>query len=192
MCIRDRIETGPWPGADPDRMLVKLNFVALITALDAIASGTVDNADPGVYERLPENDALLLHTIVRGATVLAGTRVPPFRADIGLAGTRVVRRTAGRRTLQWQASIQEIGDLRVYGALQTIDGDGLFVSAVYSAARVGDEVVIPDAVRAASGAVGAAAPAGPTVTLGAPARLWLLRAGSLPGRYRIERVIEVR
>jgi len=186
------IETGAWPGPDPDRMLVKLNFVALITALDAIATGAVDRADPAVYERLPGNDNLLLHTIVRGATVLAGTRVPPFRADVGIAGTRGVRQTPGGRRLQWQASIQEIGDLRVYGALETIDGAGLFVSAVYSPATVGQEVVVPDGGGAATGAAGRAASAGPTVTLGAPARLWLLRAGSLPGRYRIERVIEIR
>ena len=35
------IETGPWPGPEPDRTLVQLNFVALVTALDALASGRV-------------------------------------------------------------------------------------------------------------------------------------------------------
>lgn len=175
------IETGAWPGANPDHTLVKLNFVALVTALDALASGRVASADPDVYERLPENDSLLLHTIVRGGTVLAGTGVAPFRADVGIAGTRVVRTRPGGRTLAWQASIQELGDLRVYGALQTIDAADLFVSAAYSDAAAGEEVTVPDGSRTA----------GPKVVLGAPPRLWVLRPVGPRGRYRIERVVDV-
>jgi hypothetical protein len=58
------IETGAFPGPDPDRMLVRVNFVGLLTALDALASGAVDGADPKRYESLPLNDSMLLHTIV--------------------------------------------------------------------------------------------------------------------------------
>ena len=177
------IETGPWPGPDPDRMLVRLNFVALVTALDALASGRVSTADPQVYERLPENDSSLFHTIVRGGTVIPGTGVAPFLADVGLAGTRVVRQTPGGRVLQWQGSIQDMGDLRVYGALETIDATGLFVAPAYTAATVGDEVTLPAGGPTAST---------PRITIGGPARLWLLRGGAVPGRYRLERLVELR
>lgn len=174
------IETGPWPGPDPDRALVQMNFVALVTALDALASGRVAEADPAVYERLPENDGDLFHTLVRGGTVLPGTGVAPFLADVGLAGTRVVRQGPGGRTLQWQGSIADVGDLRVYGALETIDATGLFVSPAYSEAAVGAEVTVPEGSRAASA---------PKVQVGAPARLWLLRGTGTPGRYRLVRVV---
>ena len=40
------IETGPYPGPDPDRALVRMNFVALLTSLDALASGRVDRRRP--------------------------------------------------------------------------------------------------------------------------------------------------
>ena len=40
------IETGPWPAPEPDAALVRLNFVALVSALDALASGSVERADP--------------------------------------------------------------------------------------------------------------------------------------------------
>ncbi|BCS35823.1 hypothetical protein TBR22_A50570 [Luteitalea sp. TBR-22] len=177
------IETGPWPGPDPDRALVQMNFVAIVTALDAIASGRVMQADPDTYERLPENDGNLFHTIVRGGTVLAGTGVAPFLADVGLAGSRVVRQGPGGRTLQWQGSIADLGDLRVYGALESIDATGAFVSPAYSSAVAGAEVTIP---------AGTAAGATPKVQIGAPARLWILRGTSTPGRYRLERVVELR
>ena len=45
------IETGPWPSAEPDPALVRLNFVAILSALDALATGRVEKADPKRYER---------------------------------------------------------------------------------------------------------------------------------------------
>ena len=39
------IETGAWPSRTPDEPLVQLNFVALATALDALASGRAARAD---------------------------------------------------------------------------------------------------------------------------------------------------
>jgi hypothetical protein len=177
------IETGPWPGPDPDRTLVQLNFVAVVSALDALASGRVAQADPAVYERLPENNSNLFHTIVKGGTVLAGTGVPPFLADVGLAGTRVVRQGQGGRTLQWQGSIQDLGDLRVYGALETIDATGRFVSPAYREAAVGEHVVLP---------VGGPSTSTPKIVVGGPARLWILRSTDVTGRYSLERTVELR
>lgn len=175
------IETGPWPGPDPDRALVRMNFVALVTVLDALASERVMQADPARYESLPENGGSLLHTIVKGGTVIAGTGVEPFMADVGLAGSRVVRKRPDGPVLQWQGSIQDLGDLRVYGALEVIDASGRFVTPAYTAAAVGDEVTLPRG----------AATSTPRIALGAPARLWILRATATDGRYRLERVVEV-
>ena len=114
--------------------------------------------------------------------MVPGTGVAPFLADVGIAGTRVVRQEAGQRVLRWQGSIQDLGDLRVYGALETIDATGLFVSPAYASAAVGDEVSIPE---------GTASAAAPRIALGAPARLWILRGGTAPGRYRLERIVEL-
>ena len=177
------IETGPWPGPAPDRTLVQLNFVALVTVLDALASGRVADADPSLYEGLPQNDSALFHTIVRGGTVVPGTGVEPFRADVGLAGTRVVRRGANGRELRWQGSIQDLGDLRVYGALETIDATGLLVAPAYTDAAAGQEVTLP---------AGDGGPKAPKIVVGGTARLWLLSKTVAAGRYRLERVVEIR
>ncbi len=39
------IETGPWPEPNPDPTLVRLNFIALVRALSALADGSVHQAD---------------------------------------------------------------------------------------------------------------------------------------------------
>ncbi len=176
------VETGPWPGPEPDEMLVQLNFVALASALDALASGRARTADPAVYDALPQNESRLLHTLVRDATILPGTGVEPFTGDVGLAGQRVVRTAGGARQLGWQANIVDMGDLRGYGALETVEGSGLTLTPMYdAAAKEGDMVSIPVRRRTAGE---------PVIAPGQPARLWLLRDDGA-GRYRLERRIVV-
>jgi len=70
------IETGGFPSKEPDAPLVRLNFIAIVSALDALATGNVDRADPGRYESLPKNETKEFYVLVKNATVLAGTGVP--------------------------------------------------------------------------------------------------------------------
>ena len=177
------IETGAWPGPDADTVLVRLNFVALVTALDAIASGRVHLADPARYDSLPVNDDRLLHTIVRGATIVPGTGVAPFFGDVGIGASRIVRTVDGQRTLGLAARIEDVGDLRTLGALETIDGRGLTLTPAFDpGVRDGDTVTLPD---------WKAAPAGSVIAVGQPAALFLLRPAPDAGRYLVVRVVRV-
>lgn len=175
------IESGPSPAADPDGDLVRLNFVALLSALDALASGAVEEADPALYYALPENRSLLFHTLVRGGTLWPGTGVAPFRGDVGIGGARVVREENGRRQVRWAASIQDLGDLRVHGALQTIDAEGLVVAPRVAEAGVGDVIRLPDPPSGR----------GPFIGVGQPAELLLLAPLTEPGQYRVARIVSV-
>jgi hypothetical protein len=174
------IETGPWPAEDPDPPLVRMNFVALVTALNALASGRVHAADPARYDTLPLNESRLLHTVVRNVTIEAGTGVAPFTGDVGIVATRVVRRQGDERTLGLVARIEELGDLRVFGAMHEIDGAGLVLAPAFAAdLRAGATVSMPD--------WSARQPA-PIIAPGQPARLVLLR--QIGGnRFRVEQVI---
>jgi hypothetical protein len=139
------IETGPFPSAEPDPSLVRLNFIAILSALDALATGSVDKADPARYETLPMNESKGFYVMVSHATILAGTGVPPFTADIGISANRRVHTVDGRRQLQIQANIADLGDLRTYGALRTIDGTGLVAAPLWDPAlQEGQEVSLPD------------------------------------------------
>ncbi len=174
------VETGPFPGPDPDRALVRMNFVALMTALDALASGHVDRADPRRYETLPFNESNLLHTLVARATIAPGTGVAPFLGDIGIAGSRVVRQVGRERAVRFDAKIEELGDLRVFGALETIDATGLTAAPLWDKAlKVGDEVVLPKERGK-----------GPVIATGQPAVVVLLRPKA-EGRYAVERIVNI-
>ena len=180
------IETGPAPGDDPDRTLIRANFVAIVTALDALASGRVKKADPKRYETLPFNESRLLHTLVTGATLVGNPKLAPYTADIGIAGTRIVRRVSdesgstesgapgsngagGKRTLGLSARIADLGDLQTSGALNTIDAKGLTAAPLWDEnLKQGDEVSLPDWSTWK----------GPTIAIGQPPNIVLLTRSS--------------
>lgn len=176
------IETGPIGGDDPEPALVRLNFVALVTALDALAGGRAEQADPRHYESLPENGSRLLHTLVRNATIVAGTGVAPFTGDIGIGANRLVREVNGARRLSWSARIDDLGDLRVYGALHVIDADGLVAAPLLVPdASEGDQIALPE-WKTWKGA---------TLSVGEPGAVLLLQPlDGADGRYLVKRIVK--
>jgi hypothetical protein len=175
------IETGPWPSIEPDPALVKLNFVAIVSALDALATGAVHRAKPERYESLPMNESGELYVIVKNGTVISGAGVPPYIADIGIAATRRIRHVNGKREMQLMTTIEDMGDLRTLGALRTIDGAGMtIVPLVSETIEAGQIVDLPEwkTVQPASLAVGQ------------PGRLVLLKPAAQPGKYQVELVLK--
>ena len=175
----------------PEAALVRLNFVALVTALDALASGRTGRHSTAAYESLPVNESNLFRVKIRNATIVAGTpAVPPFLGDVGLTISRAVRVRDGVRTLEVTSRIADLGDLRVYGALDDMDGTGLTVTPAFDdRAREGDVVRMPEW----------AGWRGPTLTVGQPGRLFLLApaapspgtpAGEGSGNWRLIRRID--
>jgi hypothetical protein len=177
------IETGPWPGPpeEADRALVRLNFVALVTALDALATGRVALADPARYDSLPENEQRLMHTIVRNARVIVDAGVVPFIGDIGVVTSRRIVEQGGRRTVVSSARIEDIGDLSVYGAFNEVDARGRTLAPILDpAARPGDRVVIPPGRKTRT-----------PIALGAPAAFWVLEPADGDDAYRLVEVMIV-
>ncbi|MCP3103293.1 M14 family metallopeptidase [Myxococcus sp. K15C18031901] len=170
------IETGAWPSATPDEPLLRLNFVALATALDALASGRAEQADVARYESIPQNDSSgIVHLLLRGVG-LFGVDGKPFTADVGIAVTRAVRTRGKSRSVVHVGRVEELGDLRVLGALETVDGAGLFAVPLPSkGAKPGDTVRF-------------ALPAKQALSLGQLAELMLVRPLA-DGAWRVERVI---
>jgi hypothetical protein len=177
------IETGPWPGApeDADRALIRLNFVALATALDALASGTVSQADPSRYDSLPENEQRLMHTIVRNARVIVDAGVAPFTGDIGIVSNRRIVEQAGQRTVVTGARVEDLGDLSVFGALNEIDARGRTLAPIFDpGAKAGDRVVIPTGRKTRT-----------PIALGAPAAFWVLEPAEGDGAYRLVEILTI-
>jgi hypothetical protein len=172
------IETGPWPSENPDPPLVRLNFVALVSALDALATGRITRADPRRYEELPLNESRMLAVAIRNATVINGAGVKPFTADIGIIATRRVRTLNGRRELQTTIGIDDMGDLRTSGALREIDASGL-IAVPDADYEEGQLVSLPDWRERGER----------TLAVGQPARVALVRAAE-DGKYRVEVVLK--
>jgi hypothetical protein len=168
------IETGPFPSSEPDPPLVRLNFIAIVSALDALATGNVERADPKRYESLPMNESKLFYVLVQQVSVVSGTGIAPFTADIGISMNRRVRTADGQRQIHMQASINDLGDLRTHGGLRTIDARGLVAAPLWDPSlQEGQEVDLPDFRNA---------PAGRVIAPGQSAEIVLLRPLNDPSR----------
>lgn len=178
------IETGGWPGTgNPDPALVRLNFVAILTALDALATGRVHEADPARYDSLPENESRLFYILVKNASIVNGAGVPPFTGDIGIVSNRFVAEEGGRKSVRLSLRIEDLGDLRTFGALETIDATGLVATPMFGEdlLKPGQDVTLPAWTMQQKSRA--------TLEVGQPGGVVLLRPLG-EGRYRVERVIQ--
>jgi zinc carboxypeptidase len=176
------IETGAFPAAEPDPALVRLNFVGILSALDALATGNVDKADPKRYDALPMNDTKEFYVLVKNATILPGTGVKAFTGDIGISANRRVRTIDGRRRIEIQANINDLGDLRTYGALRTIDATGIMAAPLWDATlKEGQEIDLPDWTLQ---------PAARVIAPGQPGEIVLMRPLADPSRPASRYVIQ--
>ena len=106
------IETGSLVGKD-EMYLVRLNFVAFLTALRSIADGSEKAQDPKAYLSLKENGSGgVYHIIFRGANVFIPDEKQSYRSDIGV--------NIDRRRASFPAPnvIREIGDLSGMSGLE--------------------------------------------------------------------------
>ena len=110
------IETGGHHGKD-EMFLIKMNFIAFLTALQSLADGSERAADPKVYETLPYNSSgRIFNIIFRRANIINyGKTQESFIADIGV--------NAERRRAQFLTPtyVREVGDLTIYEGLDEYD-----------------------------------------------------------------------
>jgi beta-lactamase class A len=113
------IETGGWP-ADPEKQyLRRATFIAILTGLDAIATGSHLAADPAWYVALPPNGRAVNDLLLLGGEVVVPGLAAPYRADIAIDYDDALARTGGR--------IVDVGDLREAEARDTLDAAGLHI-----------------------------------------------------------------
>ncbi len=110
-------------GAEEAAALVRLNFVALLGTLSALADGSVAKVEASAYDAIPVNVRdRLFDVVVRHALVIGGGGLTPYLADVGwnvpmthpgFTGPAVGRGRGG--------AVLEIGDLDTFKGKTEID-----------------------------------------------------------------------
>ena len=112
------IEAGGIEG-DPQKQLLRRHyFMALLAALDAIASGSHAGLDIDHYLDLPQNGEVWPDLLIRGGT-LVSPGLSPVRADVLIDFKQPLSEEDGK--------IKEIGDLSGTPVRRTIDATGLYL-----------------------------------------------------------------
>ncbi len=127
------IETGALYGKD-EMYLVKMNFIAFLTALNSIATGSEKTQDPFIYVNLPENTSGgLVDLIFRGANIVnTGAMTEISMGDI----TAVTERR--RASFLNSTKIRGVGDMRALTGLEEYDASGYYVIQRFGRTKSGE------------------------------------------------------
>ena len=133
------IETGGLHGKD-ELFLVKMNFIAIATALSTLADGSEKNFTSAAYDQLPRNTSgRLFSFIFRNASV-----VSVVQKENGLRGADITNADIGAITERRRASfvaptvIRQIGDLSGRSGLEEFDASGFNVVGRFQPLSVGN------------------------------------------------------
>ncbi|GAB3892460.1 M14 family zinc carboxypeptidase [Spirosoma agri] len=114
------IESGGYSD-DIEKMAIRrLNFVAILTSLKAIADGSYKQENRDDYQTIPENGRLLFDVLIRNATSIREGR--PVLIDVGI---NQHEKNTGDGSFRYKSVIDDIGDLSTFYGIQEIDATGL-------------------------------------------------------------------
>lgn len=109
------IESGGWPG-DPQKQFVrKLNFIALLTAFNSIATDSYSDVNVGRYYNIPDNEKYLFDLILRNVKF----EYQGGKYTIDIAINRYEEVADG--TIFIRSAVEDAGDLSVFYGLEELD-----------------------------------------------------------------------
>jgi hypothetical protein len=126
------IETGALQGKD-EFYLVKMNFIAILTALNAVANGSERGFTGANYEGLPDNTSgRVFNFIFRNATVIDRTT-----ADAPTMGDIAINLERRRAEFTAPTYIRQVGSLSGYSGLEEYDVSGYYTVARFTSLKPG-------------------------------------------------------
>ena len=119
------IESGGFFGPDEANTLVRLNFVALLGTLHALADGSLAKVDAKAYDAIPLNTPdRLFDVLLRKARIVGGGGLPPYLADVGVNVAPARPHFTGPSPRGAQGGVLEVGDLAEFLGKTEIDLTG--------------------------------------------------------------------
>ena len=126
------IETGALHGQS-EMFLVKMNFVAIATALRSLADGSEKNISPVVYDQLPHNSfGRIFCFVFRNASVI--NLAKPGDVTIMDIGANTERR---RAEFTAPTIVSRLGDLSPFGGLEEFDTSNFYAIGRFQPLAVG-------------------------------------------------------
>ena len=119
------LESGGWRGDREKQFLRKINYVAILSALNSIASKGYNNTELDVYELIPQNEKFMMDYILRNLKLVKDDK--EFVIDVGINFEE--ENFDDARKFYLKASIEDIGDLSVYSGYEEIDLTGFFIES---------------------------------------------------------------
>ncbi len=117
------IESGGYKDDTEKQFIRKLNFVAILTGLQAIAEKSYTHYTLATYEALPNNERYLYDLLVRNARFNYNGRI--VMKDIGI--DLIEKNTKNATGFSIRSVIEEMGDLSTFWGIKEIDATGLLV-----------------------------------------------------------------
>lgn len=117
------IESGGYKNDPEKQYLRKMNFIAILTSLAAIADGTYTRENRHDYETIPQNERNHFDLIIRNAQTMQNGQAVTI--DIALNRNEVNNATA--TGFVYKASIEDFGDLSVFYGIEELDAQGAFL-----------------------------------------------------------------
>lgn len=115
------IESGGYKGDSEKMMIRRLNFVAILSALNSIANRAYEAENTADYAAIPENGRALFDVLIRNVGVVRnGVRTT---MDVGI--NRYEETTNNARDFRYESKIEDLGDLSTFYGLEEIDATGL-------------------------------------------------------------------
>lgn len=114
------IESGGYKNDPEKQYLRKMNFIAILTALESIADGAYTRENRKDYEKIPQNGRNHFDLIIRNArTELNGQT---YTIDIAVNRNEV--NNADATAFSYRSSIEDFGDLSVFYGIDELDAQG--------------------------------------------------------------------
>lgn len=114
------LESGGWRDDREKQFLRKINYTALLSSLNIIASGSYANMDLSVYESIPQNEELMMDVILRNLRMKKNNN--EYIIDIGINFEEV--NVKGAKDFYLKAEIEDVGDLSVFAGYEEFDLSG--------------------------------------------------------------------
>ena len=124
------IESGGWKDDTEKQFIRKLNFVAILTALQSIAGSHYESADIARYNEIPENETLLFNSLFKNLAIKYEGN--PYIIDVGV--NLIEKNIMDSSAYYFEGKIDDVGDLSVFYGYDELDCTGMEIlpGKVYS------------------------------------------------------------